>query len=66
MGQSIQEWTKAVFHKFYLVHSWILCPKYSVGKYLKANKKVSKVDKTNTKDIWPTSKEAFLALSLFS
>ena len=31
MGQSIQEWTKlsflkAAFHKFYLVHSWILCP----------------------------------------
>ena len=29
MGQSIEEWTKekflkAVFHKFYLVHSWIL------------------------------------------
>ena len=29
MGQSIQEWTKwnflkSVFHKFYLVHSWIL------------------------------------------
>ena len=29
MGQSIQEWTKqnvlnAVFHKFYLVHSWVL------------------------------------------
>ena len=31
--QSIQEWTKqnflkAAFHKFYLVHSWILCPIY--------------------------------------
>ena len=26
MGQSIQEWTKAVFYKFYLVRSWILCP----------------------------------------
>ena len=30
MGQNIQEWTKetflkAVFHKFYLVHSWIIC-----------------------------------------
>ena len=35
MGQSIQEWTKrnflkAVFHKFYLVYSWILCPLYHV------------------------------------
>ena len=30
LGQSIHEWTKqiflkAVFHKIYLVHSWILC-----------------------------------------
>ena len=30
LGESIQEWTKsnilkAAFHKFYLVHSWILC-----------------------------------------
>ena len=23
---------KAVFHKFYLVHSWILCPKYASAK----------------------------------
>ena len=35
MGQSIQEWTKSnilkgVFHKFYLVHSWILRPKCSI------------------------------------
>ena len=36
MGQSIQEWAKyiflkTVFHKFYLVYSWILCPiKYYV------------------------------------
>ena len=26
LGQSFQEWTKAAFHKFYLVHSWILYP----------------------------------------
>ena len=36
MGQSIQEWAKyiflkTVFHKFYVVYSWILCPmKYYV------------------------------------
>ena len=42
MRQNIQEWTskfcgrpplknfKAVFHKIYLVHSWILCPTYFV------------------------------------
>ena len=35
MGQSIQEWTKwnflqAAFHKFHLVHSWILCPIWSM------------------------------------
>ena len=28
MGQIIQEWTKSVFHKFYFVCSWILCPIY--------------------------------------
>ena len=48
MGQSIQEWTKwnlwksadhitsnllkAVFHKFHLVHSWMLCPKYGLSE----------------------------------
>ena len=26
---------KGVFHKFYLVHSWILCPIFSLG-FLKA------------------------------
>ena len=26
LGQSTKEWAEAVFHKFYLVHSWILCP----------------------------------------
>ena len=25
---------KAVFHKFHLVHSWILCPKYSLAQFL--------------------------------
>ena len=29
---------KAVFHKFYLVHSWILCPKYCTQYLLKVNK----------------------------
>ena len=24
---------KAVFHKFYLVHSWILCPTYSFSLF---------------------------------
>ena len=33
---------KAVFHKFYLVHSWILCPIYNPAKYLKSN--LPKVD----------------------
>ena len=22
---------KAVFHKFYLIHFWIICPKYKTG-----------------------------------
>ena len=31
MTQSIQVYfLKAVFHKIYLVHSWILCPKYNM------------------------------------
>ena len=39
MGQGIQDWInwnflKAVFQKFYLVHSWILCPIYNYLKNL--------------------------------
>ena len=28
----VSKFLKAVFHKFYLLHSWILCPIYSKGK----------------------------------
>ena len=29
---------KSVFHKFYLFHSWILCPKYEITKQTKKKK----------------------------
>ena len=28
-GHTTSNFLKAVFHKFYLVHSWILCPRYN-------------------------------------
>ena len=39
MGRSIQDWiksnfVKADFRKFYLVHSWILCPIWTGSSYL--------------------------------
>ena len=43
-GQRIQKWAKSnflktVFHKFYVVHSWILCPIYiySLIKNIRSN-----------------------------
>ena len=34
-GYGLFNFLKAVFHKFYLVHSWILCPKYTIIVSLK-------------------------------
>ena len=47
MGQSIQKWIKsnflkAVFHKFYLVHSWILSPKYRNSNSIESRKFLAK------------------------
>ena len=49
---------KAVFHKIYLAHSWILCPIFALAvkkkkKLVKNKKNIFKTTQTNKNSTWP-------------